>query len=218
MKQARSANAAATAANAGRIGALARDPAVPIDQALLLGAQAEALDPGVPEDSNLLAALARSPSLAAAARSPSRVLSLAVSADGSRVVTAGVEGQVVTWDAATLHQISLQQGASAAMVGIGPDGTLVVGRQAGHVGVEFLGPGGSVLQEVPVPEGPAAPIVAADGDWVAYVADEQPSGRSGRAPADLPAEERRVGRDGPPSRGRVLRVRCRSVLPGDREP
>ena len=76
VKQARSANAAATAANAGRIGALAKDPAVPIDQALLLGAQAEALDAGVPEDSNLLAALARSPSLAAAARSPSRVLSL----------------------------------------------------------------------------------------------------------------------------------------------
>ena len=122
VKQARSANAAAVAANAGRIGALAKDPAVPIDQALLLGAQAEALHPGATEDSNLMAALARSPALSAVGRSPSRVLGLSASPDGSRVLTAGVEGQVVTWDATTLRQLDVLTGDSAAGVFAGPDG------------------------------------------------------------------------------------------------
>jgi hypothetical protein len=82
VRQARNAKAAAVAADAGRIGAIAKDPSVPIDVALLLAAQAESLQPGPQADSDLLSALSRAPDLSATGRSPSRVLSLSVSPDG----------------------------------------------------------------------------------------------------------------------------------------
>ena len=142
VRQARNAGAAALAADAGRVGALAKDQSLPEDQALLLAAQADALQPASAQDSSLLAALSRSSALRAAARSPSRVLSLSVSPDGGRVVTAGVQGQIVTWDPRTLRPVSTLTGDPAAVVVAAPGGRTVVGRQGVHPAVQVFGPDG----------------------------------------------------------------------------
>ncbi len=172
VRQARSANDAALAAQAGRIGAVAKDPTVPVDQALLLGAQAVAMQPAPAEDSDLLAALSRSPALLAAARSPSRVLSLGTSPDGHRVLTAGVLGQVITWDPRTLRQVGTTTvpGGSAAFVAGAPGGRTVIGWQNDPPSVQVLDADGHELVRVQVPPGDIAPQVAVSGDWFAFVA------------------------------------------------
>jgi DNA-binding SARP family transcriptional activator/WD40 repeat protein len=175
VRQARNANDAALTAEAGRVGALAKDQAVPVDQALLLGAQADAMHPGPVEDSDLLTALSRVPALAAAARSPSRVLSLAVSPDGHRVVTAGVQGQVVTWDARTLRRIGAQSGDPAAIVAAAADGSTVVGRQGAHPAVEVWDPNGRRILRVDVPQSPFAPQAALTSQWFAFVSAGGPT-------------------------------------------
>jgi WD40 repeat protein/DNA-binding SARP family transcriptional activator len=177
VRQARSANDAATTAQAGRIGAVAKDPTVPVDQALLLGAQAMAMHPGADEDSDLLAALSRSPALQAAARSPSRVLSVSASPDGRRVLTAGVGGQVVTWDPRTLREESTVTvpGGSAVYVAGGPGGRTVIGWQNAPPSVQVLDADGHELVRVDVPRSDVAPQVAVAGDWFAFVAGSDDS-------------------------------------------
>jgi WD40 repeat protein/DNA-binding SARP family transcriptional activator len=172
VRQARQASAAAVAADAGRLGALARAGTLAQDQALLLGAQAQAMHPGPTADSDLLAALSRSPALAAAARAPSRILGLSVTPDGRQVLTAGVEGQIATWRSDDLQPVSTFSGPSGAYVAATPDGTKVLGwqGQGSPPSVEVRDAGGRTTFVADVPSSDVSPQVALTGTSFAYVA------------------------------------------------
>ena len=192
VRQARNAGAAALAADAGRVGALAKDQSLPEDRALLLAVQADALQAASAQDSSLVAALSRSSALRAAARSPSRVLSVSVSPDGSRVVTAGVQGQIVTWDPRTLRPVSTLTGDPAAVVVAAPGGRTVVGRQGVHPAVQVFEPGGRLVLSVDLPPNDFAPQVAGTGSWFTFVSASGPTSdtvqlRSIDAPSDVVA-------------------------------
>jgi DNA-binding SARP family transcriptional activator/WD40 repeat protein len=92
----RDASRAATAADAGRLGALAAS-GVPYDKALLYAAQAMAIDRSPASESGLFATLLRGDAVTAALRAPGTVNGLAFSESGADLWATTVDGHLVAW-------------------------------------------------------------------------------------------------------------------------
>ena len=154
QRAAAKAERAALAADAGRLGALARSGG-DYDRSLLLAAQAVSMDPSPATESDLFATLLRGDAVLATLRAPQRLSGAVFAPDGRSVFAATLNGQVVRWSAQGGPAISsFDVGAAAAYdfgqssaLAVAADGRLVV--LAGKT-LEVLDPGnGGVLQRGP---------------------------------------------------------------------
>jgi len=151
--QGRRAERAATAADAGRLGALARSGG-PYDRSLLLAAQAVALDPSPASESDLFATLLRGDAVVATMRAPFGVPAVALTPDGRSVVAVTFAGQLTRWPAGGGPQEpSLSLGSYAGKVAMTADGQPVASfwRASTNLpAIAVLDPrDGKVLQEGP---------------------------------------------------------------------
>ena len=96
MSNGRRASRTATAAEAGRLGALAGS-GVPYDKALLYAAQAVAIDDSPNSESDLFATLLRGDAVAGAMRAPGGVTGLAFSDTGDELWATTVNGHLLGW-------------------------------------------------------------------------------------------------------------------------
>ena len=126
-QQRRAADAATTAlraalsADAGRLGALARAGG-DYDQALLLAAQAVALDPSPATESDLFATLLRGNAVRRVIRAPDRLSAVGFMPDGDSLVAATLTGKVLRWPVAGgPPTATLDPGAFAFIEGYGAD-------------------------------------------------------------------------------------------------
>src|SRR4051812_41640955 len=111
----------ALSADAGRLGALARAGG-DYDQALLLAAQAVALDRSPAAESDLFATLLRGDAVKHVMRAPDRLSAVEFMPDGGSLVAATLTGQVLRWPAAGGSPIArLDAGAFAYIEGYGAD-------------------------------------------------------------------------------------------------
>jgi DNA-binding SARP family transcriptional activator/WD40 repeat protein len=132
----REASRAATAADAGRLGALAAS-GVPYDKALLYAAQAVATDDSPASESDVFATLLRGDAVTAALRAPGTVAGLAFTERGDEVWATTVDGHVLAWPAsggnATTDTDLQRHLAGPALL---PGGRVVVGTPEGVSVVE----------------------------------------------------------------------------------
>lgn len=112
---------AALTADAGRLGALARTGG-DYDQALLLAAQAVALDRSPASESDLFATLLRGNGVRRVIRAPDRLSAVEFMPDGRSLVAATLTGQVLRWPAAGGSPTATPDaGAFAFIEGYGAD-------------------------------------------------------------------------------------------------
>ena len=116
----RNASRTATAADAGRLGALAAASGVSYDKALLYAVQALAIDDSPASESDLLATLLRGDAVAAALRAPGAVTGLAFAPAGDQLWATTVNGHLVAWptrggSATTDTDLQRQIGAPAVV-------------------------------------------------------------------------------------------------------
>jgi WD40 repeat protein len=126
-QQRRAADAAAIAvhsalsADAGRLGALART-GTDYDRALLLAAQAFALERSPATESDLFATLLRGDAVRRVIRAPDRLSAVEFTPDGGSLVAATLTGQVLRWPVAGgPPTATLDAGAFALIEGFGAD-------------------------------------------------------------------------------------------------
>jgi DNA-binding SARP family transcriptional activator/WD40 repeat protein len=134
----RQAQRAALAADASRLGALARASS-DYDRALLLAAQAVKLNPSPTTESDLFATLLHGESVVATLRGPQSIESAGFSPDGSAVSAVDIAGDVLRWSthggpARTL----LHLGNQGMKIAVARDGRLVVSYWSSS-GVPTLG-------------------------------------------------------------------------------
>jgi DNA-binding SARP family transcriptional activator/WD40 repeat protein len=96
IRQQRQAEAAANAADAGRLSALARTGG-DYDLALLLAAQAVTIDPSPQTESDLFATLLRGDAVVTTLRAPGHLRGVAYTADGEHIVAVTDNGRLVRW-------------------------------------------------------------------------------------------------------------------------
>jgi WD40 repeat protein/DNA-binding SARP family transcriptional activator len=95
----RKASRTATAADAGRLGALAAASGVSYDKALLYAVQALAIDDSPASESDLFATLLRGDAVAGAMRAPGAVTGLAFDPSNDRLWATTVNGHLLAWPA-----------------------------------------------------------------------------------------------------------------------
>jgi WD40 repeat protein/DNA-binding SARP family transcriptional activator len=118
---ARTAVRAALAADAGRLGALARAGG-DYDQALLLAAQAVALDPSPATESDLFTTLLRGNAVRRVIRAPDRLSAVGFMPDGDSLVAATLTGKILRWPVAGGPPTArLDAGAFPSIEGYGAD-------------------------------------------------------------------------------------------------
>ena len=130
QESAQSARQAAVAADADRLGALARSGS-DYDRALLLAAQAVTLNPSPATESDLFATLQRGDAVVRVHRAPGRVTGLAFSTDRNSILAITFSGALVQWsarDASAPATVTL--GSGGRRLEVAADGTLVVDQLA----------------------------------------------------------------------------------------
>jgi WD40 repeat protein len=124
-QQAAAAEKQARAADARRLGAEALR-SEEIDRALLLAVAGARLDPSTDTVNNLTGVLDRVPQLLGAVRSPTPLVSVSVSPDGTRVATGGAIRGVSILDSTTLKEQARNDDIPVAGVRYSPDGSSLV--------------------------------------------------------------------------------------------
>jgi WD40 repeat protein len=152
----RQAQRASTAADASRLGALARAGG-DYNRSLLLAAQAVTLHRSPATESDLFATLLRGDAVLAALQVPSRgggdvVQAAAMSPDGRSLFAVNAAGSLLQWPTRGGSAKELHLGADATHVAVVGDGRVVAGRyfDNGDSTLRLLDPGdGRVLADVP---------------------------------------------------------------------
>jgi WD40 repeat protein len=171
LRQQRSAERATTAADASRLGALARS-GDDIGRDLLLAVEGTRLDPSNPAtESNLFATLERSDKAIASMGYRQGVKDLATSPDGHSLIGVDAQGHLLRSDTSSGHRLGrLSLGRRVGHIGWTPDGTgLVVGlvdSPQGPPGLEIVDPvNGTVLAAGPRAD-PYAWTFTTGGRWL----------------------------------------------------
>jgi DNA-binding SARP family transcriptional activator/WD40 repeat protein len=126
QQAAQTARQAALAADADRLGALARSGG-DYDRALLLAAQAVTLNPSPATESDLFATLLRGDAVVRARRAPARVSALTFSPDRNSILALTTYGPLVRWSARDASApTTLTLGDGGRRLEVAADGTLVV--------------------------------------------------------------------------------------------
>jgi WD40 repeat protein len=134
----RQAQRAALAADASRLGALAR-ASRDYDKSLLLAAQAVKLNPSPTTESDLFATLLRGDSVVATLRAPQPIRSAAFSPDGSAVFAVDSAGDLLRWSTRGGPVRTVRDlGEEASEIALAADGHLVVSYWS-DFGVSTLG-------------------------------------------------------------------------------
>jgi DNA-binding SARP family transcriptional activator/WD40 repeat protein len=170
QQAAESARQAALAADADRLGALARSGG-DYDRALLLAAQAVTLNPSPGTESDLFATLLRGDAVVRVLRAPARVTALAFSPDRNSILALTLSGTLVRWsarDASAPATVTL--GGGGKRLEVAADGTLVVDQLSlsspGEPWIDVVEPAtGRVISHGPRHNEPFARGWAGENAW-----------------------------------------------------